>query len=325
MDHDRHRRVRVLVGAGSAPGGLRGARGALDDRRDELQVARVGLEVDADRAAVGQLVGALGAVVVLDVARAALRDRRHDLERRGALELGEDRVVGAAEVVGEHVQPAAVGHADHDLLAAVGGGQLDQLVEHRHGHVEALDRELVLAEVGLVHEALQRVDLDEALEQRAPLVVGQLVAEGARLDVLAQPHALAVRGDVLDLVGDRAAVGLAQVRQRVGQRGARHVHLEELRRDPRLQLGRQAERLGVEPGVALGLGAERVQRARRDVRGCVRARRSWSPPARPAASPRRRRHAGAGRAAAAVAAAAAGAGAAGAGPSSTPSAAKTPS
>ena len=221
MDHDRHGRVRVLVGVRAAPRGLGGPRRALDDRRDELEVARVGLQVDADRAAVGQLVGALRAVVVLDVARAALRDRRHDLERRGALELGEDRVVGAAEVVGEHVQPAAVGHPDDDLLAAVRGRQLDQLVEHRHGHVEALDRELVLAEVGLVHEALERVDLDQPLEQRAALVVGQLVAEGAGLDVLAQPHALAVRGDVLDLVGDRAAVGLAQVRERVGQRRAR--------------------------------------------------------------------------------------------------------
>ena len=180
VDHDRHRRVRVLVGVRALARGLRRARGALDDRRDVLQVARVGLEVDADRAAVGQLVGALRAVVVLDVAGAALRDRRHRLERRGALELGEDRVVGAAEVVGEHVQPAAVRHADDDLLPAVRRRQLDQLVEHRHGHVEALDRELVLAEVGLVHEALQRVDLDQALEQRAALVAGQLVAERAR-------------------------------------------------------------------------------------------------------------------------------------------------
>ncbi len=253
MDHDRHRRVGVLVGVRPLARGLRGARGALDDRGDVLQVAGVGLEVDADRLAVVEVVGALRAVVVLDVAGAALRDRRDRLERRGALELGEDRVVGAAEVVREHVQAPAVGHADDDLLAAVRGRQLDQLVEHRHGHVEALDRELVLAEVGLVHEALQRVDLDQAPQQPAALVVGQRVAEGARLDVLAQPHALAVRGDVLDLVGDRAAVGLAQVRQRVGERRAGHVHVQHLRRDPRLHLRRQPERLGVQPGVALGL------------------------------------------------------------------------
>ena len=209
--------------------------------------------------AVGKRVGALGAVVVLDVARPALGDGRDDLECRGALELGEDRVVGAAEVVGQHVQPAAVGHPHDDLLPAVGGGQLDQFVEHRHRHVQALDRELVLAEVGLVHEALEGVHLDQPAQQAAALVVGQLVAEGARLDPLAQPDALAVRGDVLDLVGDRAAVGLAQVGDRVGQRRAGDVDLEDLGRDPRLELGRQAQGLGVEARVALGLGAQRVQ------------------------------------------------------------------
>ncbi len=55
--------------------------------------------------------------------------------------------------------------------------------------------------------------------RRSSLVSSWRKAPG--LDVLAQPHALAVRGDVLDLVGDRAAVGLAQVRQRVGERRAR--------------------------------------------------------------------------------------------------------
>ena len=181
VQDDRHRGVGVAVGVRPLAAGLRGARRADDDRVHELQVRRVGLEVDEDRVAVGQLVGALGAVVVLDVAGAALRDRRHGLERRGALELGEDRLVGAAEVVGQHVEPAAVGHADDDLARAVRGGQLDHLVDHRDRHVEALDRELLLAEVGLVHEALEGVDLDQALQQRVLLVVGQRLAELASL------------------------------------------------------------------------------------------------------------------------------------------------
>ena len=120
----------------------------------------------------------------------------------------------------------------------------------------------MLAEVGLVHEALERVDLDQALEQRLALVGGQRMAEGAGLDVLAQPHALAVRGDVLDLIRDRPAVGLAQVRQGVGERRARHVHVQDLRRDLRLHLRRQPQRLRVQPGVALGLRAQRVQASR---------------------------------------------------------------
>ena len=253
VDHDRHRRVGVLVGARAVARGLGGARRALHHRRDVLEVARIGLQVHPDRAAVGQLVGALGAVVVLDVAGPPLRDRRDRLERRGALELGEDRVVGAPEVVREHVQPPAVGHPHDDLLPADAGRQLDQLVEHRHGHVQALDRELVLAEIGLVHEALERIHLDQALEQRLALLGGQRLAEGARLDLLAQPHALAVRGDVLDLIGDRPAVGLAQVRQRLGERLARHIHAQDASRDLRHHLRRQPRGLRVQLRLALGL------------------------------------------------------------------------
>ncbi len=51
VDHDRDRRVGVLVRVRALARGLRRARRALDDRRDVLQVARVGLEVHADRAA----------------------------------------------------------------------------------------------------------------------------------------------------------------------------------------------------------------------------------------------------------------------------------
>ena len=217
----------------------------------------------------GQLVGALGAVVVLDVAGAALGDRGDRLERRGALELGEDRVVRTAQVVGQHVQPPAVGHPDHDLAGAAGGRQLDQLVEHRDGHVEPLDRELLLAQVRLVHEPLERVDLGQAPQQRGLLVGGERGAEPPRLDRLAQPQPLAVRRDVLDLVGDRPAVGLAQVRQRVGQRLAGHVHAQDARRDPLHQLGGQAERLGIERRVALGLAAERIESGRQVPVGAV--------------------------------------------------------
>ena len=170
QDH-RDRGVVVEVRVRALARRLDRARGALDDRADVLEVARVGLEPDEDRGLVGQLVGALGAVVVLDVAGAALRDRGHGLDRGRALELAEDRLVRAADGVGEHVEPAAVGHPDHDLARAVGGRELDHLVEHRDGHVQALDRELLLAQVGLVHEALDRVDLGQAAQQRALLLV----------------------------------------------------------------------------------------------------------------------------------------------------------
>jgi hypothetical protein len=108
--------------------------------------------------------------VVLHVAGAALRHRGVDVQRLLALELGDDRLVGAPDGVRKHVQPAAVSHAQHDLARALLVALLDQLVDHRHEHVEPLDRELLLAEEGLVQVALERLDLRQPLEQRALLV-----------------------------------------------------------------------------------------------------------------------------------------------------------
>ena len=76
---------------------------------------------------------------------------------------------------------------------------------------------------------------------------------------LAQPDALGVRGDVLDLVGDRAAVGLLEVGQRLGQRLARDVDAQKLGRHLGHVLRREAQRRGIERRVAGRLGAERIE------------------------------------------------------------------
>ena len=83
----------------------------------------------------------------------------------------------------------------------------------------------------------------------------------ARLDHRPQPDALLVVGDVLDLVGARAAVDLAQLRQDVGERLARDVDPEDVGRDQSLQLRRQLglAPLRVERRVADRLAAERVE------------------------------------------------------------------
>ena len=87
-----------------------------------------------------------------------------------ALELAEDHLVRPPDDVGEHVQPAAVGHADHDLVRSVLRGQLERLVEHRDHHVEPLDRELLLAEERPAQVALEAFHLGEPREQPALLV-----------------------------------------------------------------------------------------------------------------------------------------------------------
>ena len=162
-----------------------------------------------------------------------------------------------------------MGHPDHDLVGAVLAGERRDLVEHRHGHVQSLDREHLLAEVGLLEEALELEDLDQPREQAALLVGGQRRAVQAGLDHLPQPHPLLVGGEVLDLVGDRAAVGVAHPRQRVEQRLALDPDPQDRGRDPRHQLGSQVEVLRLERRVALGLAAERVDVGRQVAVGAV--------------------------------------------------------
>ena len=115
-----------------------------------------------------------------------------------------------------------MGHPDHDLVRARRGGELDRLVEHRHHHVEALERELLLPEERAAQVLLEALDLREpARGARMRSSARERLAVAARLDRLAQPDALFVVGDVLELVGDRAAVDLAQRGQRLGERLAR--------------------------------------------------------------------------------------------------------
>ena len=87
-----------------------------------------------------------------------------------------------------------MGHPDDDVVSALGVGHLEDLVEHRHDGIETLDREHLLAEVGLLQIALEAEDLDEPVEQLLLLLWLERLAVPARLDHLPQPHALLVRG-----------------------------------------------------------------------------------------------------------------------------------
>ena len=92
--------------------------------------------------------------MVLHVAGAALGLLGVGLEALLPLELGQDPRVGKADGVGLHVQPPAVGHAQHHVAGAGLGAHLDGLVEHGQQRVQSLDRELLLAQEGLVEVGL---------------------------------------------------------------------------------------------------------------------------------------------------------------------------
>ena len=84
-----------------------------------------------------------GAEVIFDVARAA------DVGRvgRAAGELVEDRAVGLAHHVGEDVEPAAVGHADVDLVDAILAAIFDHRFERRDRAFAAVEPESFRADI----------------------------------------------------------------------------------------------------------------------------------------------------------------------------------
>ena len=167
-----------------------------------------------------------GAGVVLHVARPAevLAER---LVARRFLELGEDLHVALAHHVRQHVEPAAMRHADQHLLHAGDGRVRDDLVEDRHHHVEAFDREARLADERLVQEALEGLDLGDALEQIDRFDRLMRRTERAGLDVEAQPLAFFGDEDVRDVEADARAIdraqpldGLARVARAFGERSS---------------------------------------------------------------------------------------------------------
>ena len=149
MDQERQPRVR----AGRIDLVLPGPDHAEHDRVDRLQVARVGGQLDLD---VGPRLAdtylPTGTEVVLHVAR-PLDRRRVDV----ALELAEDLVVALADDVGQHVQPAAVGHADDGAVeVGVGGGRQDPVQDGR-SPTRPLQTEALRADVLGGQEPLERL------------------------------------------------------------------------------------------------------------------------------------------------------------------------
>jgi hypothetical protein len=118
--------------------------------------------------------------VVLHVARARLR-----ADRDGSLELAEDLAVGLAGDVGEHVEAAAVGHADR-APSRPARRALQDLVEQRDERLAALEREALLADVLGLQERLEGLGLVELVEDAQLLVVARLLV--LDLDVVLEPR-----------------------------------------------------------------------------------------------------------------------------------------
>ena len=153
---------------------------------------------------------ALGAEVVLHVA-GALHGARVDV----ALELAEDLAVALADDVGQHVEPAAVRHADGDLVEAVSAAASQISSSSGIVGLAALEAEPLLPDELGLQEGLERLGLVELAQDPQLLLAGRL---GVRpLDALLDPAALLGVLDVHVLDADGAAVGVAQHAEDVAQ------------------------------------------------------------------------------------------------------------
>ena len=218
---------------------------------------RVGGQRQVDLVAV-ELAVRRGAEVILDVARAL------DLVGRGraALELVEDDAVRLAEHLGEHVQPAAMGHAEDDLLHAERAAALDDLLERRDQRLAAVEAEALGAGVLDVDELLEAFRLDELVEDRLLAFRREGDALVRALDALLDPRLLGRIGDVHELDAERRAIGAPENLEHLAdgrELEAEHVVDEDL-------------------AVVVGLGEavgwpDRARPRRRRARG--RADRDW--------------------------------------------------
>ena len=207
VDQDRHAQLAVLV----LMPPLLGPHPALDDRVDRLQVAGVGRQRQVDGALVlGDVVGR-EAEVVLDVAVAG--DRLGHVP----LELAEDQAVGLVQDVGQHVEPAPVGHPHDDLEDAVSSRPLDDRVEQRDQHLAPFEREPLLAHVVLVQEGLEQLGGVQLVDDPPLLLEVEARVVADRLHPVEQPVADVEVADVHELDADRPAVGLAEDAQQLAK------------------------------------------------------------------------------------------------------------
>ena len=184
---------------------LLGAHLAEHHRIDDFEMRRIGGERQMHLVAV-ELAVRRGAEVVFDVARAL------DLvgRRRAALEFVEDGAVRLGHDLRQHVEPAAMRHADHDLAHAERAAALDDLLQRRDHRLAAVETEALGAGEFQVAEFLEAFGLDQLVEDGALALAGESDLLVGPFDALLDPALLRAVGDVQEFDAERLAIGAAQ-------------------------------------------------------------------------------------------------------------------
>ena len=109
----------------------------------------------------------------------------HFLRVDVALEFFKKQFGGLAKYVDEHVDTAAVRHANHEFLQSRAAADLNQLVEHRNQALTAFEGESLLPNVAGVQVAFDALGSRQLPEQPASLSFAEHIAHHAVLEAFA--------------------------------------------------------------------------------------------------------------------------------------------
>src|SRR6266849_8944251 len=124
-----------------------------------------------------------------------------------ALEFVEQRAMRLAHHLRQHVEAAAMRHADHDFLDAEIAAALDDLFERRDQRFGAVEAEALGAGEFEIAELLKTLGFDQLVQDRAPALAGKTDFLVGAFDALLDPGLLRAVGDVHELDAERLAVG----------------------------------------------------------------------------------------------------------------------
>src|SRR4030081_1033431 len=130
----------------------------------------------------------------------------------------EDGAVRLAHDLCQHVEAAAVGHADADILHAERTVALDDLLQRRNHRLAAIETEALGAGELQGGEFFETLSLDQLVEDRALAFAGERDLLVRPPDTLLEPAPLSRIGDVHERDAERLAVGPAKDRKNLAQR-----------------------------------------------------------------------------------------------------------
>ena len=165
-----------------------------------------------------------------------------------------------AHDVAEHIEAPAVRHADDDFLDAELAAALDDLLERRHHGFGAVEAEALGSRVLDVGEALERLRLDQLVEDRLLALDREGDVLVPAFDALLDPGLLLGRGNVHELDADLLAIGAPQDLENFAHR--RRLEAQDLvDEDGSIEVGLgEAVGLGPQLRVRLALGqAQRIE------------------------------------------------------------------